>query len=579
MAGSHRSLTTKTMSGYNNRIGSRSVAPQTRRTADQENVAPGQTRQPGRQPRARQEPFKSLTPAARAPLQARNLNIAAPQPQLQPKATPKATPAKPHSVRTPGHGVAASTAIENHREIARRQIHALGVREGVGSTERPQQVMKLLNARIPDLPAAKSIELLQQLQRLLSLPDRGQRNSQLAMFVANHRLVPGAVVAKPAPAPAPAPTRHTAKPTSAPAQTSIRYTARPTQAPTQAPVRYATKSAQAPAQVSARYTAKPTQVPTQASARYAAKPTQAHTQTTTRPTAKPAPMSQATRTRPAQASQVSRPASRVGTPATVPQRRPDKQIFKSFADLATSGRFPSAVKPAPAPAPAPQPARPSVSPQGRSGTAAVRNRPATTAAVPARTVSAPAQYGRSSSAGARPAAQPQPQPVLTLNDFVRFARDAASQDSMRHSSEGDILDRAQADYDRYLARILGGGEPAKPQSKPVRTQSAPPRMLADHASQLDFLQRTQLDRETDARNDYYGEKGGHRIAYEDELDRQQPVTYSTTPSPQRKPQLPKLTEAQIKAIHQFEDQRALNAHEDPNHDVAVRQYKLQNGYR
>ncbi|WP_197337327.1 type III effector protein [Ralstonia solanacearum] len=558
MAGSHRSLTTKTMSGYNNRIGSRSVAPQTRRTADQENVAPGQTRQPGRQPRARQEPFKSLTPAARAPLQARNLNIAAPQPQLQ----PKATPAKPHSVRTPGHGVAASTAIENHREIARRQIHALGVREGVGSTERPQQVMKLLNARIPDLPAAKSIELLQQLRILLRLPDRGQRNSQLAMFVANHRLVPGAVVAKPTSAPTPAPTRYAAKPTSAPAQTPIRYTARPTQTP---------------AQASARYTAKPTQVPTQASARYAAKPPQAHTQTTTRPKAKPAPMSQATRTRPAPASQVSRPASRVGTPATVPQRRPDKQIFKSFADLATSGRFPSAVKPAPAPVP--QPARPSVGPQGRSGTAAVWNRPATTAAVPARTVSAPAQYGRSSSAGARPAAQPQPQPVLTLNDFVRFARDAASQDSMLHSSEGDIFDRALADYDRYLARLHGGGEPAKPQSKPVRTQSAPPRTLADHASQLDFLQRTQLDRETEARNDYYGEKGGHRIAYEDELDRQQPVTYSTTPSPQRKPQLPKLTEAQIKAIHQFEDQRALNAHEDPNHDVAVRQYKLQNGYR
>ncbi|WP_412770564.1 type III effector protein [Ralstonia solanacearum] len=539
------------MAGYNNKIGSRSVAPQTRRTADQENIAPRQTQQPGRQPRARQEPFKNLPPAARAPLQARNLNIAAPQPQLQ----PKATPAKPHSVRTPGHGVSASTAIENHREIARRQIHALGVKEGVGSTERPQQVMKLLNARIPDLPAAKSIELLQQLQRLLSLPDRGQRNSQLAMFVANHRLVPGAVVAKPAPAPAPAPTRHTAKPISAPAQTPMRYTARPTQAP---------------AQASARHTAKPTQAPTQASARYAAKPTQAHTQTPMRPTAKPAPMSQATRTRPAQASQVSRPASRVGTPAIVPQRRSDMQIFKSFADLATSGRFPSAVKPAPAPAP--QPAKPSVSPQGRSGTAAVRNRPAATAA-------APAQYGRSSSAGARPAAQPQPQPVLTLDDFVRFARDAASQDSMLHSSKGDILDRAQADYDRYLARLHGGGEPAKPQSKPVRSQSAPPRMLADHASQLDFTQRARLDRETEARNAYHGEKGGHHITYEDELSRQQPVTYSTTPSPQRKPQLPKLTDAQIDAIHQLEDQRAHNAHEDPNHNEAVRQYKRQNGYR
>ncbi|MDC6179445.1 hypothetical protein [Ralstonia solanacearum] len=543
MAGSHRSLTTKTMSGYNNRIGSRSVAPQTRRTVDQENIAPGQTRQPGRQPRARQEPFKSLTPAARAPLQARNLNIAAPQPQLQ----PKATPAKPHSVRTPGHGVAASTAIENRREIARRQIHALGVREGVGSTERPQQVMKLLNARIPDLPAAKSIELLQQLQILLSLPDRGQRNSQLAMFVANHRLVPGAVVAKPAAAPAPAPTRHTTKPASAPAQPPLRYTARPTQAPART------------------------------SARYAAKPAQATIQTPTRPTAKSVPMPQATRTRPAQAAQVSRPASRVGTPATVPQRRSDMPTFKSFADLATSGRFPSAGKPAPTPAP--RPTKPSVGTQGRGGTAAMWNRPAATAAAPARTVSAPPQYERAGHAGARPAAQPQPQPVLTLNDFVRFARDAASQDSMLHSSKGDILDRAQADYDQYLDRILGGGEPAKPQSKPVRTQSAPPRMLADPVSQLDFLQRTRLDRETEARNDYYDEKGGHHIAYEDELRRQQPVTYSTTPSPQRKPLLPKLTEAQINAIHQFEDQRAHNAHEDPNHDEAVRQYKLQNGYR
>lgn len=562
MAGSHRSLTTKTMAGYNNKIGSRSVAPQTRRTADQENVAPRQTQQPGRQPRARQEPFKNLTPAARAPLQARNLNIAAPQPQLQ----PKATPAKPHSVRTPGHGVSASTAIENHREIARRQIHALGVKEGVGSTERPQQVMKLLNARIPDLPAAKSIELLQQLQILLSLPDRGQRNSQLAMFVANHRLVPGAVVAKPAAAPAPAPTRRTAKPASAPAQPPLRYTARPTQAPAQTSARYAAKSAPAPA-------------PVRASARYTAKPTQAPIQTLTRPTAKSVPMPQAqtTRTRPAQAAQVSRPASRVGTPATVPQRRSDMPTFKSFADLATSGRFPSAGKPAPTPAP--RPTKPSVGTQGRGGTAAMWNRPAATAAAPARTVSAPPQYGRAGHAGARPAAQPQPQPVLTLNDFVRFARDAASQDSMLHSSKGDILDRAQADYDQYLDRILGGGEPAKPPSKPVRTQSAPPRMLADPVSQLDFLQRTRLDRETEARNDYYGEKGGHHIAYEDELRRQQPVTYSTTPSPQRKPPLPKLTEAQADAIREFEDQRAHNAHEDPNHDEAIRQYKLQNGYR
>ncbi len=561
MAGSHRSLTTKTMAG-NNKIGSRSVDPQTRRTADQENIAPRQTQQPGRQPRARQEPFKSLTPAARAPLQARNLNIAAPQPQ--PQLQPKATPAKPHSVRTPGHGVSASTAIENRREIARRQIHALGVREGVGSTERPQQVMKLLNARIPDLPAAKSIELLQQLQILLSLPDRGQRNSQLAMFVANHRLVPGAVVAKPAAAPAPAPTRHTAKPASAPAQPPLRYTARPTQAPARTSARYAAKPAPAPA-------------PVRASARYTAKPTQATIQTPTRPTAKSVPMPQATRTRPAQATQVSRPASRVGTPATVPQRRSDMPTFKSFEALATSGRFQSAVKRAPAPAP--QPAKPSVSPQGRSGTAAVRNRPPATAAAPARTVSAPPQYGRAGSAGARPAAQPQPQPVLTLNDFVRFARDAASQDSMLHSSEGDIQDRAQADYDRYLDRVLGGGEPAKPQSKPVRTQSAPPRMVPDHASQLDFLQRTRLDRETEARNDYYGEKGGHHIAYEDELRRQQPVTYSAPPSPQRKPPLPKLTEAQADAIREFEDQRALNAHEAPNHDEAIRQYKLQNGYR
>ncbi|WP_425220000.1 type III effector protein [Ralstonia solanacearum] len=550
------------MAGYNNRIGSRSVAPQTRRTADQENIAPRQTQQPGRQPRARQEPFKSLTPAARAPLQARNLNIAAPQPQLQ----PKATPAKPHSVRTPGHGVAAGTAIENRREIARRQIHALGVREGVGSTERPQQVMKLLNARIPDLPAAKSIELLQELQILLSLPDRGQRNSQLAMFVANHRLVPGAVAAKPAaaPAPAPAPTRHTAKPASAPAQPPLRYTARPTQAPAQTSARYAAKPAPAPA-------------PVRASARYTAKPTQAPIQTPTRPTAKSVPMPQATRTRPAQAAQVSRPASRVGTPATVPQRRSHAQIFKSFADLATSGRFPSAGKPAPTPAP--RPAKPSVGTQGRGGTAAMWNRPAATAAAPARTVSAPPQYERAGHAGARTAVQPQPQPVFTLNDFVRFARDAASQDSMLHSSEGDIQDRAQADYDQYLARLLGGGEPAKPQPKPVRTQSAPPRMLADHASQLDFLQRTQLDRETEARNDYHGEKGGHHIAYEDELRRQQPVTYSTTPSPQRKPPLPKLTEAQTNAIREFEDQRAHNAHEDPNHDEAIRQYKRQNGYR
>lgn len=151
-------------------------------------------------------------PMARAPLQARNLNIGASQPQPRPQ--PKAAPAKPHLIRTPGHGVAASTAIQNHREIVRRQIEALGRREGASATGRPQQVMKLLNARTPDLPDAKSIELLRQLQVILRLPNPASRNSHLAMFVANNRLVAGAAVAKPATAaaPAPAPARQASRP-------------------------------------------------------------------------------------------------------------------------------------------------------------------------------------------------------------------------------------------------------------------------------------------------------------------------------------------------------------------------------
>lgn len=43
--------------------------------------------------------------------------------------------------------------------------------------------------------------------------------------------------------------------------------------------------------------------------------------------------------------------------------------------------------------------------------------------------------------------------------------------------------------------------------------------------------------------------------------------------------LPELTAAQIDSIHRFEDQRADQENEYPNHDEAVRRYKQQNGYR
>ncbi|QOK98483.1 type III effector protein [Ralstonia pseudosolanacearum] len=475
----------------NNRIGSqRIVAPQYRRTPDQENIAPRQPQQrPGRQPRARQAPFKDLAPMARAPLQARNLNIGASPPQPRPQ--PKAAPAKPHSVRTPGHGVAASTAIQNHSEIVRRQIEALGRREGASATGRPQQVMTLLNARIPELPDAKSIGLLRQLQVILSLPNQASRNSHLAMFVANNRLIAGAAVAKPAPAPTPAPARQVARP---------------------APMRQA---------------------------------------------ARPAPS-------PARAPQATRPAS-------APQAQPAQQrIFKSFQDLATQGPFARPARPA-------QPARPSRPTQRyddfkpRDGAAPARSRPAATAA-PLRTASAPPQYGRTASIGA----EPTQQPILTIGDFIRFAQNDAEQESMRRYSMPEIYEKAQKNFDAYLTRLEGRTEP---QPRPARTQSAPPRMQTLPAARMDTSWHDKVNQETDDRNRYHHETGGHRYAQEEYAARQQPVSYSTTPRPRRTQSLPKLTAEQIESIKQFEDQRAHEVNEYPNHDEAVRRYKQQNGYR
>ncbi|CBJ40507.1 Putative type III effector protein (plasmid) [Ralstonia solanacearum CMR15] len=485
----------------NNRIGSqRLVAPQYRRTADQENIAPRQPQRSGKQPRTRQEPFKDLAPMARAPLQARNLNIGASQPQPRPQ--PKAAPAKPHSVRTAGHGVGASTAIQNHSEIVRRQIEVLGRREGASATGRPQQVMNLLNKRIPDLPDAKSIQLLQQLQIILSRPNQASRNSDLAMFVANNRLVAGAAVARSAPAPAPV-----AAPTPAPAR----------QAPRPAPMRQA---------------------------------------------ARPAPPQ-------ARAPQATRPA-----PAPQPQAQPPKRVFKSFQDLATQGPFAPPARPAPQPS---RPSRPSRPAQRfddfkpRDSAAPARSRPAATAA-PLRTASAPPQYGRTASISAEPAQQP----ILNIGDFIGFARNDAEQDSMRRYSMAEIYETAQKNFDAYLTRLEGRPEP---QPRPARTQSAPPRMQTVPAARMDTSWHAKVDQETDDRNLYHNEVGGHQYAREDHAARQQPVTYSTNPRPRRTQSLPKLTEAQIDSIKQFENQRAHEVNEYPNHDEAIRRYKLQNGYR
>ncbi|QUP55681.1 type III effector protein (plasmid) [Ralstonia syzygii] len=435
----------------NNRIGSRSIAPQTRRTVGQENIPPQQTQHSGRQPRTRQEAFRDLASAGRAPLQARNLNIGVPQSQA------RQAPAKPHSMGASGNGVSIGQAAHNHFEAITRQIEILAKYGGKSAWERPLQVAELVKARLPQLSAAKSIALLKELQSILRSPNTRERNSALARFVARTRLVQGAAVARPAPAPAP----------------------------------------------------------------YAAKP---------------APMPHAARPVPA-------PARGMGRPVAAPQ---------------------------------PQPSRLTHSFDARGEVASLRNRPAATTA-PARTASAPPQYGRSSSAGARPAAQPQPQ--FELKDFIRFARDEAQQDSRLRHSEPEIHSRAQAEYDSYLARLNGKGDgPTRPQSRPARTQSAPPRLRADPAPHLDFLQRNRLDRETDARNAYHGETGGHRLAHEDHLARQQPVTYGTATRPQRTQPRPKLTEDQIESIRQFENQRAEQANEYPDHDEAIRRYKVQNGY-
>ncbi|MHA6821639.1 type III effector protein [Ralstonia pseudosolanacearum] len=486
----------------NNRIGSqRLIAPQYRRTADQENIAPRQPQRSGKQPRTRQEPFKDLAPMARAPLQARNLNIGASQPQPRPQ--PKAAPAKPHSVHTAGHGVGASTAIQNHSEIVRRQIEVLGRREGASATGRPQQVMNLLNKRIPDLPDAKSIQLLQQLQIILSRPNQASRNSDLAMFVANNRLVAGAAVARSAPAPA------------------------PVAAPTPAPARQASR---------------------------------------------PAPMRQAARPAPpqARAPQATRPA-----PAPKPQvQQPAKRVFKSFQDLATQGPFARPARPAPQPA---RPSRPARPPQRfddfkpRDGAAPARSRPAATAA-PLRTASAPPQYGRTASISAEPAQKP----ILTIDHFIGFAQHAAEQDSMRRSSPAEIREQAHKDFYAYLTRLEGRPEP---QPRPARTQSAPPRMQTVPAARMDTSWYGKVDQETDDRNRYHNEAGGHQSAREDHVARQQPVTYSTNPRPRRTQSLPKLTEAQIESIKQFENQRAYQENEYADHDEAIRRYKQQNGYR
>lgn len=433
----------------NNRIGSRSIAPQTRRTVGQENIPPQQTQHSGRQPRTRQEAFRDLASAGRAPLQARNLNIGVPQSQA------RQAPAKPHSMRTSGHGVSIGQAVHNHLEAITRQIQILGKHGGKSAWERPLKVAKLVKARLPQLPAAKSIALLKELQSILGNPNTRERHSALASFVAHNRLVQGAAVARPAPAP------------------------------------------------------------------YAAKP---------------APMPHAGRP-------VLAPARGMGRPVAAPQ---------------------------------PQPSRLNHSFDARGEVASLRNRSAATAA-PARTASAPPQYGRSGSAGARPAAQPQPQ--FELKHFIGFVRDAAQQDSGLRYSEAEIHSRAQAEYDSYLARLNDKGDgAAKPQSRPARTQSAPPRMRADPAPHLDFLQRNGLDRETDARNAYHGETGGHHLAHEDHLARQQPVTYGTATRPQRTQPRPKLTEDQIESIRQFENQRAEQENEYPDHDEAIRRYKMQNGY-
>ncbi|MHA6893147.1 type III effector protein [Ralstonia pseudosolanacearum] len=487
----------------NNRIGSqRLIAPQYRRTADQENIAPRQPQRSGKPPRTRQEPFKDLAPMARAPLQARNLNIGASQPQPQPRPQPKAAPAKPHSVHTAGHGVGASTAIQNHSEIVRRQIEVLGRREGASATGRPQQVMNLLNKRIPDLPDAKSIQLLQQLQIILSRPNQASRNSDLAMFVANNRLVAGAAVARSAPAPV-------AAPTPAPAR----------QAPRPAPMRQA---------------------------------------------ARPAPPQ-------ARAPQATRPV-----PAPQPQAQPPKRVFKSFQDLATQGPFAPPARPAPQPS---RPSRPSRPAQRfddfkpRDSAAPARSRPAATAA-PLRTASAPPHYGRTASISAEPAQKP----ILTIDHFVDFAQHAAEQDSMRRYSPAEIREQAHKDFYAYLTRLEGRPEP---QPRPARTQSAPPRMQTVPAARMDISWHDQMkvDQETNDRNRYHHEVGGHQSAREDHAARQQPVTYSTNPRPRRTQSLPELTAAQIESIKQFEDQRADEFNEYADHNEAIRRYKQQNGYR
>lgn len=168
----------------NYRIGLQpTIGAHRRSTADKENVAPQQPSN-GRAARSRQGALAELgaSPrnASRAPLRAAQVNVGARQP------APVATAAKPHSVRTPGHGMQGSPAsIQHHRNRVLSQIEHLPTEGGKRAWRKPIETMELLDRHVAHLPPAQTVKLLQQMQVILSIKDTRTRDANLQQFAAN----------------------------------------------------------------------------------------------------------------------------------------------------------------------------------------------------------------------------------------------------------------------------------------------------------------------------------------------------------------------------------------------------------
>ncbi len=167
----------------NYRIGLQpAIGPHRRSTADKENVAPQQ--QPnGRAARSRQGTLAELGASPRsvgkAPLRTAQVSVAARQP------APAATAAKPHSVRTPGHGMQGSPiSIQHHRNRVLSQIEHLPTEGGKRAWRKPIETMELLDRHVAQLPPAQTIKLLQQMQVILSIKDTRTRDANLQQFAA-----------------------------------------------------------------------------------------------------------------------------------------------------------------------------------------------------------------------------------------------------------------------------------------------------------------------------------------------------------------------------------------------------------